>query len=67
MKIGKCHLCEPAAGNRVIRYCGACDHWFCSECRRKYWHRGWEAIKQLIGGKSPGCCGPQENVDARSV
>jgi hypothetical protein len=57
--IGKCHICKEM--DKPIAWCGKCQHWFCAECRRKYWHRGIEAIKQLIGGKTPGCCGVTEN------
>jgi hypothetical protein len=52
---GKCHICEE---QKDIKWCGICQHWFCGDCRTKYWHRGLEAVKQMIGGKKPGCCGP---------
>jgi len=63
-QIGKCHICKEM--DKPIAWCGKCEHWFCQECRRKYWSRGIEAIKQLIGGKVPGCCGvtngPEHNA-----
>ena len=62
--IGKCHICKEM--DKPIAWCGKCQHWFCGDCRKKYWHRGWEAIKELIGGKTPECCGvtngPEHNT-----
>lgn len=55
--IGKCHICKD---NTSIQYCSLCKHWFCADCRGKFFHRGLEAIKQAVGGKIEGCCGPKE-------
>jgi len=52
--IGKCHICKEQT---FIRFCKLCDHWFCNDCRGKYWSRGLAAVKEMIGGKTPGCCG----------
>lgn len=54
--IGRCHLCQ----DRVeILYCSICEHWFCEECRNRWFKRGLEFVKQLAGGRQPGCCGPR--------
>lgn len=50
-----CHLCK---GFSDVRYCPRCDHWFCKECRGKYFSRGLEALKQMVKGREAGCCGP---------
>lgn len=55
--IGKCHICKD---NTSIQYCSLCKHWFCADCRGKFFHRGLEAIKQAVGGKIEGCCGPKK-------
>ena len=55
---GKCHLCKF---NNLIKFCQLCDHWFCKSCRNKFFWRGLEAVKELISGKTPGCCGPKED------
>ena len=52
---GQCHICKRAA---LITFCRLCDHWFCEYCRGQYWSRGLEAVKQLVGGRTEGCCGP---------
>lgn len=54
---GKCHICKDTT---TIRFCSLCNHWFCSDCRGKFFHRGLEAIKQVVGGKVEGCCGPKK-------
>ena len=51
---GRCHLCGYA---ELVRYCDTCGHWFCEGCRDRYFDRGLEAIKELIGGRRPNCCG----------
>ena len=51
---GRCHLC---ARKREVAYCEACDHWFCEACRDRWFDRTVEFVKQLVGGKHPGCCG----------
>jgi len=50
---GACHLCKRL---RDVQHCRDCDHYFCDDCRGKYFERGLEAIKQMVGGKRPGCC-----------
>lgn len=68
---GLCHLC-PKKGPRPIEFCSVCGHYFCSECRNRYWDRGLEAVKELVAkafGSSPEgyCCGPEEETsDQRS-
>jgi hypothetical protein len=52
--LGKCHFHE---GIVEIEYCPACQHFFCEDCRRRYWARGLAAVKQMIGGRRKGCCG----------
>ncbi len=52
--VGKCHICKEQAW---VGFCKLCDHWFCDKCRQKYWARGLAAVKQMVGGKTPGCCG----------
>lgn len=56
-QIGICHICKRSA---LIRFCPVCDHWFCQNCRKAFFWRGLEAVKELIVGKHPGCCGPTE-------
>jgi len=51
---GKCHICKDL---REVVYCSRCAHWFCEECRGKYWERGFAAVMELVGGRHPGCCG----------
>lgn len=63
--LGLCHLCRTehkpgAAPKRPITYCGACRHWFCAEHRHRWFERGVEAIRQMVGGRKLGCCGPRE-------
>ena len=57
---GKCHICKKTV---KITYCPVCDHWFCKKCRKAWFWRGMEAVKEKINGKSPGCCGPEENAN----
>ena len=52
---GKCHICKLSA---EIEFCGLCGHWFCADCRTKWFDRSLEFVRVLIGGKAPGCCGP---------
>ena len=54
-RYGKCHLCQK---QKMVEYCGKCAHWFCDGCRKRYFDRGIAAVKQMIGGRKPGCCGP---------
>lgn len=52
---GRCHICQQLL---EVRYCSACDHWFCEDCRGAYFSRGLAWLKELVGGKRAGCCGP---------
>ena len=54
MPLGKCHLCRRL---KEVTYCSICAHYFCETCRTKWFHRGLEFVKQLVGGRMPGCCG----------
>lgn len=56
--LGLCHICQMVG---LIKYCPRCEHWFCRKCRLRFFHRGLEAIKQMIQGKREGCCGPLED------
>lgn len=56
---GKCHICQDL---KKVKYCSVCDHWFCADCRNRFFWRGLEAIKVLVSGSEPGCCGPLENI-----
>lgn len=53
---GKCHLCREE--HALIMYCKACDHWMCGVCRKKWFNRGLAALKEVLGGRQEGCCGP---------
>jgi hypothetical protein len=55
-EIGRCHLCQDR--HAEITYCELCEHWFCEACRERWFWRGLEFLKQLAGGRLPGCCGP---------
>lgn len=55
--IGRCHICQDRFAE--ISYCDLCEHWFCDECRERWFSRGVEFLKQLVGGRNPGCCGPR--------
>lgn len=60
---GKCHICQSLAD---VSFCPVCDHWFCDECRRRYWARGLAFVRFLVAsvmGLAPRrgvCCGPTE-------
>lgn len=54
-KIGKCHVCQQ---EKAIRHCPLCDHWFCGRCRWRLWPRGLGFVKELVGSRAEGCCGP---------
>jgi hypothetical protein len=54
---GRCHLCQ---NDKDIIWCKVCEHWFCEECRRRYWSRGLAAVRELVGGRTPNCCGPRK-------
>jgi hypothetical protein len=51
----KCHLCGDV---RLCGYCTWCEHWFCRDCNPRLIARSLAAAKQLLGGPTPGCCGP---------
>jgi hypothetical protein len=65
---GRCHIC---GGKELIACCEMCKHWFCYECRKAWWNRPWEAIKQVIKdttsigkkGEEGECCGPTADAD----
>jgi hypothetical protein len=61
--IGKCHLCKET---KPVSYCETCEHFFCPDCRVKWFPRGLEAIKQMVAGRTPGCCGPGEQEKEES-
>jgi hypothetical protein len=54
--LGRCHLCQETG--IPIAFCRLCDHWFCDRCRSRWARRGLAAVRQVIMGKWPGCCGP---------
>jgi hypothetical protein len=58
-RLGVCHI-HPRPEFVEVIYCGICEHWFCDECRHRWWKRGQKFIEQLVQGKWPGCCGPIE-------
>jgi hypothetical protein len=60
LQLGKCHICKEMA---VIKYCSICEHWFCPICRTAYFKRGIEAIKEMLNGASPNCCGVTKEVE----
>jgi len=55
LQFGTCHVCR---GTHIIKFCPWCAHWFCARCWRRIFARGSHAMKELITGKTPGCCGP---------
>jgi hypothetical protein len=40
----------------MIKWCNVCKHYFCDKCRKKFFWRGAEAIKEWLGGRREGCC-----------
>jgi hypothetical protein len=56
---GKCHICK-LEDRETLAYCPMCDHWFCLECRGRWFSRGLEWVKHMVGKKKPGCCGPTQ-------
>jgi len=52
---GLCHICQLAG---EIGYCVLCEHWFCEGCRDAWFERGLAWVKELVGGRREGCCGP---------
>lgn len=55
MERGTCHICQLVT---EIGWCGLCGHWFCEACRDAWFARGLEWVKELVGGRRDGCCGP---------
>lgn len=53
--IGNCHICEKITS---IGFCNLCCHWFCAFCSKKIFARGLAALKELMKGSKPKCCGP---------
>jgi hypothetical protein len=64
MEFGKCHICKL---HTEIAYCSKCGHHFCESCRSAWFSRGLEWVKELVGGRRDGCCGPDTDMrgDAR--
>jgi hypothetical protein len=57
---GVCHICSMS---RPIRYCSTCKHWFCADCRTRWFSRGLGFLKEkFLTGAKPGCCGPRAVV-----
>lgn len=54
----KCHMCGET---KSCGFCNLCCHWFCRECNPRVFARAIAAVKELVGGPRPGCCGPQED------
>jgi hypothetical protein len=52
---GVCHICQQQAD---VELCSQCNHWFCGHCRTRWFKRGVEAVKALIGPPKTDCCGP---------
>lgn len=60
---GVCHLCKDSG---EVEFCSLCGHYFDAKCRARWWARGIEFVKQIVGGKYDGCCGPREVSHAGS-
>lgn len=52
---GRCHLCKTTT---QVEFCSSCSHYFCADCRGRYFSRGIAALEELIKGHTVGCCGP---------
>ncbi len=59
---GVCHLCQDW---KPVTWCNACRHFFCEDCKRKVFRRGFEAVMELVAivtGRlrrlDRPCCGP---------
>lgn len=66
---GRCHICHE--DNKLIACCEMCKHWFCYPCRREWWKKPWEAIKQGVKdvlkiGEKGVCCGPEPDTTNNS-
>jgi hypothetical protein len=61
MTLGRCHLCvnEGREDSVVVEFCDDCGHYFCEECRGKWFDRTVEFVKGLLGKEFVGCCGPR--------
>jgi hypothetical protein len=51
----KCHICTAI---RPCSLCTLCGHWFCVDCNPRLIARTVAAVREIIGGPTPGCCGP---------
>lgn len=66
-----CHMCKVKGdtSEKSCGYCPVCCHWFCKDCNGRIFARGMAAVKQMVGGRKQGCCGPEaaqgQNVNAR--
>lgn len=52
-----CHICKKY---KSCGFCNLCCHWFCRVCNLRIFKRSIAAVKQLVKGSKPGCCGPQK-------
>ena len=52
--LGWCCLC---GGKGLVKFCAICQHSFCENCRGKYWERGVEFVKELVGRSTLHCRG----------
>ena len=53
-----CHICKVREDD--VEYCSTCGHWFCGICRGAFFRRGLAWLKEFVGGKREGCCGPED-------
>ena len=53
-----CCLCGAHEG---LVHCGICGHDFCGECKGRYYWRGIEAVKALLG-RSTLLCGGERHA-----
>lgn len=57
---GKCHICQQV---KLVLRCEQCGHCFCCDtCYDAWIPRGFAAIKELLGGPTPNCCGPEHGT-----
>lgn len=57
---GVCHVCK---GEKLVKYCAGCAHWFCTGCRTQLFVRGWNALLDILGAnKDTVCCGPDPST-----
>jgi Zn-finger nucleic acid-binding protein len=57
-QIGRCHICKRP--DQPIQFCPECGHHFCPGCQGRWFERGLEALMEMVGIRTPGCCGPRE-------